>query len=103
LIQPASIDRLAEAHPECNVIVSLIGLPLGVDRLKVWNEKDARSFALLLPDLRVLGPPQEVLAAFRSGKLLTAVFEDPKSGDALLVTADNIVEVLKENSKLLGY
>lgn len=103
IIQPGSIDQLTDAHPECNVIVSLIGLPLGVDQLKVWAEKDPRSFALLLPDLRVLGSSQEVHAAFRRGKLLAAVFEMPSSGDPLVVTADNISDLLKENPKLLGF
>lgn len=103
LMQPASVDQLAEAHPECRVIVSLIGLPVGVGRLKIWNEKDPRCFALLLPDLRLLGPPAQAVEAFRRGKLLAAVAEDYQSGDPLIVTRDNVVEVLKRQPKALGY
>lgn len=103
LMQPASVDQLAEAHPECRVIVSLIGLPAGVDQLKIWNEKDPRCFALLLPDLRVLGSPAEAVAAFQRGKLLAAVVEDRQSGDPLIVTRDNVADVLKRQPKALGY
>ena len=103
LMQPSSVDQLAEAHPECDVIVSLIGLPVGVDRLKVWNEKDPRSFALLLPDLRLLGPPAEAVRAFQRGKLLAAVVQDPKSGDPFVVSRDNIMEILQQQPRVLGY
>lgn len=103
LIRPASVDQLAEAHPECRVIVSLIGLPAGVDRLKVWDEKDTRCFALLLPDLRLLGPPASAVEAFRRGKLLAAVVEDSRTGDPLIVTKDNVEEVLKRQPNTLGY
>jgi hypothetical protein len=103
LMQPASVDQLADAHPECNVIVSLIGLPAGVDRLKIWNEKDPRSFALLLPDLRMLGSPANATAAFQRGKLLAAVVEDLQSADPLIVTSENVVEVLQRQPKVLGF
>ncbi len=103
LMQPASVDHLAEAHAECRVIVSLIGLPIGVNRLKIWNEKDPRCFALLLPDLRVLGPPDQAVAAFERGKLLAAVVEDLKSGDPVIVTRDNIVKVLEQQPRAFGY
>ncbi len=103
LMQSASVDQLAAAHPECRVIVSLIGLPAGVDQLKIWDEKDPRSFALLLPDLRLLGPPAVTVEAFQRGKLLAAVVEDVQSGGPLIVTRDNVEEVLKRQPKTLGY
>ena len=104
LMQPVSVDQLAESHPECRVIVSLIGLPVGVDQLKIWNEKGPRCFALLSPDLRVLGPPAQVVAAFQRGKLLAAVAENClQPADPLIVTQDNVVEVLKLQPKALGY
>jgi hypothetical protein len=103
LMQPESVDQLAEANPECQVIVSLIGLPTGVDRLKIWGQKDPRCFALLLPDLRVLGPPAQAEEAFQKGKLLAAVTEDLASGDPLIVTRENVAEVLQRKPKALGY
>jgi hypothetical protein len=102
-IQPASLDRLAEAHPECRVIVSLIGLPSGVDQLKVWNDEDPRCFALLLPDLRVLGPPAKTVEAFQNGKLLAAVDQDAASGAPVIVTRDNVEAIIQRQPKALGY
>ncbi|MBX3743882.1 MAG: hypothetical protein KF833_01105 [Verrucomicrobiae bacterium] len=103
LVEPASVDRLAEEHPECRVIVSLIGLPIGVEGLKVWEEGDPRGFGLLLPDLRVLGSPARAAAAFRSGKILAAVVVDARTGEPLIVTQDNLAEVLEGQPKSLGY
>ena len=102
-IQPASVDVLAEAHPECQVIVSLIGLPAGVEQLRIWSNKDSRCFALLLPDLTVLGPPDKAMEAFQSGKLLATVDRDDKSGDPLIVTRANVADVLQRQPKALGY
>lgn len=102
-MQPASVDQLAEAHPECRVIVSLIGLPSEVEQLKIWNEKYPRCFALLQPDLRLLGPPATVVEAFKRGKLLAVVVEDLPSGEPLIVTRDNIEDVLQQHPKALGY
>jgi len=103
LMQPASVDQLAEAHPECRVVVSLIGLPVGVTQLKIWSEKERRSFALLSPDLRLLGPPDQAMAAFQQENILAAVLEDPKSGDPLIVTKDNVVQILQRQPNALGY
>ena len=103
LIQPGSVDRLADAHPDCNVIVSLIGLPVGLQELKTWSEKDSRSFALLMPDLRVIGPANEIIASFRRGKIMAAVFEDPTSTQPLVVTQTNIASLIAERPKILGF
>jgi hypothetical protein len=102
-IQPASVDRLAEAHRECRVIVSLIGLPAGVEQLKIWGDQDPRCFALLLPDLRVLGPEAKAVEAFQKGKLLAAVDQDAASGAPLIVTRDNVEAVIQRQPKALGY
>ena len=76
-----------------------MGLLVGVDRLKIWNEEDPRCFALLLPDLRVLGPPAMAVEAFQRGKLLAAVAEDLPSGDPLIIHRDNGGEVLEPPPK----
>jgi hypothetical protein len=103
LMDPASVERLAEAHPECGVIVSLIGLPARVDTLTLWNEKDPRSFALLLPDLRLLGAPAVAVGSFQCGKLLAAVIEDIHSGAPRVATRENVVELLEQQPRAFGY
>ena len=103
IIRPESVEQLAESNAECGVIVTLIGLPVGVEGLKLWSEKDPRCFAMLFPDLRHLGPPEQVMAAFERGKLLAAVVEDARSGEPLIVTRENIAEVLKKQPRVFGY
>ncbi|MDI9382552.1 MAG: hypothetical protein QM845_17025 [Verrucomicrobiota bacterium] len=103
LMQPDSVDRLAATHPECHVIVSLIGLPAEVQSLRIWDEKDPRCLALLMPDLRLIGGPSDVVAAFRRGKLLAAVFEDGQSGDPLIVTKDNVAQIFEQRPQVLGF
>ena len=46
---------------------------------------------------------KRALAAFQRGKVLTAVFEDPRSGNPFIVTRDNIAEVLEKYPQMLGY
>ena len=102
-IEPASVDQLAEAHSDCRVIVSLIGLPSGVEQLKLWDAKSPQSFALLLPDMRVLGPPAKAVEGFQGGKLLAAVVQDATTGEPLIVTRENVEAVLASQPKALGY
>lgn len=103
LVRPEAVVELAEAHKEARVIVSLIGLPIGIERLKLWDEKDARTFGLLAPDLRLLGTPEEVAAAFQREKLLAVVVTDGPTGAPRLVTRDNFAEVLQQQPGSLGF
>jgi hypothetical protein len=103
LVRPESVEKLADARPDFGVIVSLIGLPVGVDQLRIWSQEDPRAFALLLPDLRVLGPPEKALEAFERGKLLAVVAEDPATGAPLVVTRENAAETLRNQPRVLGY
>ncbi len=103
VINPRSWDDLANAHPDHTVLVSLIGLPKGVEQLELWKENDPRTVALLLPDFRILGRPAEVIALFEKGKLLAAVIEDSETGLPVLVSKANIAQLLKEQPKAFGY
>lgn len=69
-------DQLVEQHPEASVVVSLIGLPAGLEGMSWWKKPKPR-VALLLPDLRLVGDASSVVAAFRSGKILAAVLNRP--------------------------
>jgi hypothetical protein len=104
LMCSAAVDQLVAAHPECSVIVSLVGLPVGVDQEKIWHSDDPRCFALLLPDLRLLGPPERAAEAFQKGKILAAVADDSRNpGSPLVITRENVLQVLKEQPGALGY
>jgi len=116
LVAGNAFDALAERNPDSDLIVSLIGLPLNVQNSEVWRSPEKPRFALLLPDWRILGGPETVRQAFKTGKLAAAVVGRPGAppedvapeGDYkaefgrrfLLVTDENIDELLQTNPKL---
>ncbi len=117
LVAPDAFDRAAQAHADCEVIFSLIGLPVDLDQCEAWKKPGSPGFALLLPDLRIVGAPADVVAAVKSGKLLAFVVRKPggvsesepmgKDWKAefarrfLLVTADNVDEVAAHTPAVL--
>lgn len=103
-------DDLQRAHPDADVWVSLIGVPVNLRRLEVW-QRPKPALALLLPDVRMLGGHDGVMDAFQSGKLAAMVVARPGSPPEaaqpepdyraeferrfLLVTAENVARVLE--------
>ena len=73
---PNAWHDLRRAYPTADLWVSLIGLPFNVTAMEVWRERSPQ-FALLLPDLRVLGDANAVMDAFQSEKILAAVLNRP--------------------------
>ena len=69
-------DALASKHPDATLFVSVIGVPAGLQALDCWRNPTPR-FALLLPDLRLIGDAQAIAAAFKSGKIVAAVLNRP--------------------------
>ncbi len=103
LVEGPSFDALADAHPNHKIMVSLIGLPAGVKKLKVWKNDHPARFAFLRPDFRILGSRSELIGQFESGKILAALIDDKTTGSPLVVTKSNIQDVLKEQPKSLGF
>jgi hypothetical protein len=102
VVKASSLDALAEAQPESKILVSLIGLPVGIKKLNIWKPDHPAAFAFLRPDFRILGGRSEVIAQFEKGKILAALIDDKATGDPLIVTKFNIVEVIKTQPKSLG-
>ncbi len=116
LVAPDAFDQAARAHPDCGLIVSLIGLPAELGRCEAWRAPGAPSFALLLPDLRMVGDTAAVAQAMKSGKLLAFVLHKPGGpGDDtpagsdfeaefakrfVLVTRENVEQVIREHPGL---
>lgn len=116
LVEPEAFDALAGKHANCEIIVSLIGLPLEVARCEAWKAAGAPRFALLLPDLRVIGDAAAVKVAMKSGKLAAFVLVRPGApGDDtppgrdwkaefekrfLLITAENVEQVIQASPGL---
>jgi hypothetical protein len=72
-----ALDRIAAAHPQAELLVSLIGLPLNVRKTETWKSGNPREFALLLPDLRMVGDEGAVREAILSGKIAAFVMNKP--------------------------
>ena len=79
LVAEDAFDKLAQSHADCDVILSLIGLPADLARVRCWQRGDGPKFALLLPDLRILGNRAAIRHALDSGKLLAFVATKPGS------------------------
>jgi hypothetical protein len=72
-----ALDKIAEAHPQAELLVSLIGFPLNVRQTEIWKSGNPRQFALLLPDLRMVGDEGAVREAILSGKIAAFVMNKP--------------------------
>ena len=75
---PRAWEALLEAHPETQVIVSLIGVPVNLRALELWR-RPRPALALIFPDLRMIGDQAGVIAALQSGKLAAVVLDRPGS------------------------
>jgi len=111
LVAADAFDLLAREHSECEVFVSLIGLPVNTGLSAFWLKPGPPRFALLLPDFKVVGEPNAIRAAFTTGKITAAVIlkpgvslpdnaagsDDKSEFDKrfILVTAENIDQSLR--------
>ena len=114
MVTEDAFDKLAGQHPSCKLMVSLIGLPAELNRVELWQPASPVKFALLLPDLRVVGDTEAVRRAVQSGKITAMVCQRPEIAGPgasvgaefdrqfLLVSAANIDEVLRRFPKLFG-
>lgn len=116
LVAENAFDKLAKENPECDLIVSLIGLPVNLAQVEIWRKPDVPKFALLLPDWRFLGSQQAIQGAVKSGKIVAAILNKPgappetvfSGGDDktefdkrfLLVTAENIDNLMRSHPQL---
>lgn len=79
LVADDAFDKLAQQYPDCDLIVSLIGLPANLRSVQCWQNQDGPKFALLLPDLRVIGDRAAMRRALESGKLAAFVLAKPSA------------------------
>jgi len=77
LVAADGFDKLAQQHPDCDLIVSLIGLPADLAHVQCWQNPAEPKFALLLPDLRVIGNRAAVRHSLEAGKLVAFVAARP--------------------------
>ena len=77
VVTDGALDKIAAAHPQAELLVSLIGLPLNVRQTETWKSANPKKFALLLPDLRMVGDAGAVREAILSGKIAAFVLNKP--------------------------
>lgn len=113
LVANDAFDKLVAKHPNCDLIISLIGLPAALKQARCWQDEKPK-FALLLPDLRFVGNAAAVKRAVQSGKLAAFVLHKPGAPDSrsplkgpgqfdqrfLLVTGENIDQILTDHPQL---
>jgi hypothetical protein len=116
LVDDRAFDELIRTHSECELAISLIGLPLNVRTLHCWQKPGLPVFALLLPDWRMIGAFAEINQAFSAGKLMGAVVEKPGAATAnlssnpyslfdqlfFLVTSNNFAELARAHPAIFG-
>ena len=90
LVTDGAFDQLARQHPACELIVSLIGLPAELERVDCWRTPGRPRFALLLPDLRIIGDDAAVRSAVQSGKLVAFVCPRPGVSDTPVNMGEDI-------------
>jgi hypothetical protein len=113
LVTESAFDQLVARHPNCDLLVSLVGLPATLNQAQCWHTAKPK-FALLLPDLRLIGPATAVKQAMHKGKLAAFVLNKPRAPDLhsplkqngefdkrfLLVTPENIESVIASYPQL---
>jgi hypothetical protein len=119
LVDEGALDQLTRANPGCNLLVSLIGLPVNLLQTKAWRDPETPRFALLLPDWRMVGSAEEIIHAVKSGKIVAAVVNrprasadrSPKTGESsaeefhrnfLLVTPSNVEHLIRTSPQVFS-
>jgi hypothetical protein len=109
IMTAADFDATISAHPDCSIIVSMIGLPYDKKKLKFWNNKN-KHLAMMnanIFDLKNFIREERVVAAisFKPGVRFT---DDPAPKNLkkafneryVLITPENISEMEKKYPKL---
>jgi hypothetical protein len=109
LIESIAFDELLKTNADCDLAISLIGLPVDLNSMEAWARPGPPRFGLLLPDWRIIGDATAIQKAFSSGKLAAAVVNRPGSADAtdvklrfLLIDSNNVAEALQQHPQLFG-
>jgi hypothetical protein len=118
MVEANAFGELLRKNHDCELALTLIGVPLNFQTLPEWTKPGPPRFALLLPDWRMIGDSKAVEAAFHNGKLGAAVVAKPGGApeDApatsdyrsefekrfILVTKANISSLLSKNPDLFN-
>jgi hypothetical protein len=108
------LDRLVDKHPDCNLIISLVGLPSNCRAMQLWRREDSRRPKVAVASGSVAGlaellAAQLVVAAVDSGASriedlpdTTSEFAVPFARHWRLLTPDNLVRMVTKYPRLFG-
>jgi len=115
MVAENAFSELIQQNPNCDVVVTLIGLPVNLAGLEEWTQPGGPRFALLLVDWRMIGGRDAILRAFQNKKLVAAVANKPNAVEAtggdykerfesrfLLVTGENVESLMREYPAVFG-
>jgi len=77
LVSNEALDAIAQQHPNAEIMVSLIGLPVNLRQTKTWIQDRGKTFALLLPDLRMVGDQAAIRLALHNRRIAAFVLNKP--------------------------
>ncbi len=77
LMAEGALDAVWRRHPGAELIVSLIGLPVNLKQTEAWRNPNGPKFALLLPDLRMVGDQETVREALEARKIAAIILKRP--------------------------
>lgn len=96
LVTEDAFDKLLQQYAGSDTVVSLIGLPVDLGKVEAWTRPGLPRFALLLPDLGMIGNASAVKKALQSGKLAAFVLARPGGiGEETSVSGDSAAEFEK--------
>jgi hypothetical protein len=113
LVTDDAFDKLLSQHPNCTILISLVGFPAALQDIPCWKDEKTK-FVMLLPDLRFVGDAIAVKRAVQSGKLAAFVLHKPGAPDSrsmlkrpdefdqrfLLVSRENIERMMADYPQL---
>ena len=100
MVNPASLDNIMQKFPNHTMVVSLIGIPMGIQKTKLWASTK-HSIALIEPDMRIIGNVNLVKKSFATGKISLACVKD--SENIQIIDGNNISSIFANKKYLLGY
>ncbi len=100
MINTLALDDAIGKYQDHSVIVSLIGIPFGVQKTKFWNSNFYK-LVLIEPDFRVLGNLDNAKNAFYTDKIsLVCLHNDQKVN---IIDKSNIINILNNKKYMLGF
>lgn len=85
MMEASTFDEIARAHPDARLLISIVGLPEGIERTAIWTNSTLPALALYLPDWRVVPDPKAWGSAIERGRIVAMVIEHAGLEEGLVI------------------